>query len=263
MILVDSHCHLNLLKNVDLDKVIARAIANNVEYMQTVCTRLQDLPKLIALTEKYKNVFTSVGVHPEEVSTPVTSDELIKLSRHDKVIGLGETGLDYYHKSFEPKIQKQAFLQHIIAAQQTNLPIIVHTREAEADTADLLKNEMKNKSFKGLIHCFTASKEFAHAMLDIGFYISIAGIVTFKNASALQEVARSVPIDRLLIETDSPYLAPSPYRGKPNEPSYVKSIASFIADLRGESLENIARNTSQNFFTLFAKAKIFIDNNLV
>jgi TatD DNase family protein len=240
----------------DLDLVVARANENGVKYMQTICTNLDELPTLITIAEKYPNIFASVGVHPNEVNDiPIASEQLINLSNHPKIIGLGETGLDYHYQGSTKEQQMKAFREHIVASQDTSLPVIIHTRDAEEDTFSLINSEMKNKPFKGLIHCFTASPNFAKKVLDLGLYISIAGIVTFKNADELREVVRFVPLDRLLIETDSPYLAPVPMRGKTNEPAFVKYVAEFIADLKQTSTEEIAEFSTDNFFTLFSKAQ--------
>ena len=258
MKLVDSHCHLDLLtEKEDLDEVITRAQNNGIGYIQTICINLENFPNILKISQQYDNVFASVGVHPNEVKEQITSEKLIDLSNHPKVIGLGETGLDYYYQTAEKDAQVNSFQQHILASQETRLPIIVHTREAEQDTIDILTNSIKNASFSGVIHCFTASKYLAKKMLDIGMYISIAGIITFKNAELLREVVRFVPLDRLLIETDSPYLAPVPMRGKQNEPAFVKYVALAISELKGIDIEIVASATTENFFNLFSKA--FID----
>lgn len=256
--LVDSHCHLDLVaEKEELDGVIKRAVEGGVGYMQTICTSLGNFPVILAIAEKYPNIFASIGIHPNEVKNQTTShQQLTMLASHPKVIGLGETGLDYYYETASRLAQIACFKEHIIAAQATTLPVIVHTRDAEQDTIDIITNEMKNAPFKALIHCFTASKYLATKMLDLGAYISIAGIVTFKNAESLKEVVRFVPLDRLLIETDSPYLAPVPMRGKQNEPAFVKFVANCIADLKGIEAEEVASKTTENFFALFSKAKV-------
>nr|WP_253308035.1 TatD family hydrolase [Rickettsia endosymbiont of Ceutorhynchus assimilis] len=253
-LLIDSHCHLNLLTEAEnLDEIIKRADENNVKYLQTICTKLEDLPDILQIAEKYKNVFASVGVHPCEVKQTVPAEEIIKLSQHPKIIGIGETGLDYYHTPYDKQQQKDSFVQHIHAASVTKLPIIVHTRDAEEDTIDIITSEMKNANFPGLIHCFTSSKDLAKKMLDIGLYISMSGIITFKNALELQEIVKYVPLERLLIETDSPYLAPTPMRGKQNEPAFVRYVAEKVAELKGITSIEVANATTQNFMTLFVK----------
>lgn len=279
--LIDSHCHLNLLeKDTDLDAVIKRATENDVRYMQTICTKLEDLPNILEIAEKYENVFASVGVHPCEVNEerhcaalqvlrqsqknlaglPCDNAEtIITLAAHPKIIGIGETGLDYYHQPFDKQLQKESLVAHIQAAAITKLPIIVHTREAEEDTIDILTSEMRNNKFPGLIHCFTSSKNLAKKMLDIGLYISMSGIITFKNATDLQEIVKYVPLDRLLIETDAPYLAPTPMRGKQNEPAFVKYVAEKVAELKNITSKEVANATSDNFKILFTKFTNYIN----
>lgn len=258
MIIVDSHCHLDMLKDYDsTDNIISRAKEANVQYLQTICTRLDNFENILSIAKKYDNIFASVGIHPSEVKKVTPAKELVELASHEKVIGLGETGLDYFYnkEAKHQKMQRKSFKQHIIASQENNLPIIVHTRGAEEDTLGIIEEYKKGHEFPGLIHCFTASKEFAVKMLDLGIYISISGIVTFKNAIELQEVAKFVPLDRILIETDSPYLAPVPKRGKTNEPSYTKHVAEFIAQLKGISPDKVAEETTNNFFNLFSNAR--------
>ena len=258
MIIVDSHCHLDMLTEYDsLDNIIQRARDANVKYLQTICTRLDKFDEILAIAKKYDNVFASLGVHPSEVENITKSETLINLSKDKKVIGLGETGLDYFYNKEKDhqKMQRESFHQHIIAAQETKLPLIIHTRDAEEDTIKLLSENKRNKDFPGLIHCFTASKEFATKMLDLGMYISISGIVTFKNAENIREALKYIPVNRLLVETDAPYLAPVPKRGKTNEPSYTKYVAEFIAEQKGLNIEKFAEQTTNNFFELFSKAK--------
>jgi len=261
MILIDSHCHLNMVaEKEDLDVIVKRAIASDVAYMQTICTTLEELPEILHIAEKYDNIFASVGVHPNEVREVVSSEIIVSLTRHPKIIGIGETGLDYYYSTDNKDNQSLSFNNHIQAAQQTNLPIIVHTRDAEQDTIDILTNKMQESPFSGLIHCFTASENLAQKMLDIGLYISIAGIITFKNAQSLQDIIRFIPLERLLIETDSPFLSPVPMRGKSNEPAFVKYVAEKIAEIKGITLEEVAKVTSQNFTNLFSKTNLTIVN---
>ncbi len=263
MIIVDSHCHLDMLEEHDsIDNIINRAQESGVKYLQTICTRLDQLDKVIAITAKHKNVFASAGVHPSEVSSSksevVTDQQLLDLcNKHKKIIGIGETGLDYYYNKDKQQLenQRQSFAQHIIASQQNQLPVIVHTRDAEEDSATIIKEHMKQKQFPALIHCFTASADFARQMLDLGLYISISGIVTFKNAKDLQEIVKFIPLERILVETDSPYLAPVPMRGKTNEPSYTKYVVEYIAELKGLSAEKVAQTTTDNFFKLFTNSR--------
>jgi TatD DNase family protein len=253
--LVDSHCHLNMCQ--DVPGIISRAKASGVQYMQTICTDLDQIPDLIKITEEYEGVFASVGVHPCSVKNTADVpgvDRLIQIAKHEKIIGLGETGLDYYHPGYNKQEQNRSFINHINVSQETGLPVIVHTRSADEDTAQFLTSEYKNKAFKGLIHCFASDIALAKKVLDINCYISISGIVTFKNADLIHEVVKYTPLDMLLIETDSPYLAPTPNRGKTNEPSFVTFVAKKIADIKEISLEKVAEQTTNNFFSLFNKA---------
>lgn len=257
MILVDSHCHLDMLVEYDShDNILDRALEANVHYMQTICTKLENISSILAIAEKYNNVFASVGVHPSEVNGAITTKELTNFTNHPKIIGLGETGLDYYYNKDDIKqqLQRKCFEEHIKVSCESNLPVIVHTREAENDTYDIMNSYKRMHDFPALIHCFTASEQFARKILDLGFYISIAGIITFKNAEELRSIVKFIPLDRLLLETDSPYLAPVPKRGKTNEPSYVKYVAQAISELKGVTLEECADRTTKNFFSLFTKA---------
>ncbi|WP_041391888.1 TatD family hydrolase [Sphingobium sp. SYK-6] len=255
--LVDSHCHLNYKGLVeDQDAVIARARAAGIGGMLNISTREREWHDVIAVAENAPDIWATVGIHPHEADEHphVDTARLVAAAAHPRVIGIGETGLDYYYDHSDRARQQASFRAHIAAARQTGLPLIVHTRDAEDDTAAILREEMAAGPFPGVIHCFTASDAFADIALELGFYISISGIVTFKKATALQESARRIPADRLLVETDSPFLAPVPHRGKPCEPAYVADTARFLADLRGDRLEDLAAATTRNFFTLFSKA---------
>jgi len=238
-----------------LDDVLKRAALGGVKFMQTICTKLDTFPTILKIAEKYDNIFASVGIHPNEVKEKIFSKTLIELANHSKVIGFGETGLDYYYNTAGKDLQIASLVEHIVASQQINLPVIIHTRDADQDTIDILTSEMLNSHFTGLIHCFTSSKYLAQKMLDIGIYISVSGIITFKNAESLREIISFIPIDRLLIETDSPYLSPVPMRGKQNEPAFVKYVADMVAQIKGISAEEVASATSKNFFHLFSKAR--------
>jgi TatD DNase family protein len=254
---VDSHCHLNyegLAENQP--EVLARARAAGVETMLNIATRSSEWDDVLAVAEREPDVFASVGVHPHDADThaDVETETLVARAAHPRVVGIGETGLDFYYDRSDRDRQRASFRAHIAAARETGLPIIVHTREAEEDTAHILADEMGKGAFGGVIHCFTASRDFADFALDLGLYVSISGIVTFKNAADLQATAKTIPLDRLLIETDSPFLAPVPHRGKKCEPAFVADTARFLADLRGEGVETLARATADNFRTLFAKA---------
>lgn len=256
MMLVDSHCHLNYKGLIEHQgDVIARARAAGVGTMLNISTREREWADVIGLAEREPDVWASVGIHPHEADAhpDVDTARLVAAADHPRVVGIGETGLDYYYDHSDRDRQQASFRAHIAAARETGLPLIVHTRDAEEDTARILTEEMERGSFSGVIHCFTASAAFGETALALGFYISLSGIVTFKSAADLQATARDIPGRRLLIETDSPFLAPVPHRGKPCEPAFVADTARFLADLRGESVEDLAMQTSHNFFTLFSK----------
>lgn len=247
---VDSHCHLNMLD--DVEDAITYANNQGVKHFLCVAVTLDDHKVLTQIAEQYPSVFISVGLHPNEMPQQViTIDDLLPLAKHSRVIAIGETGLDYFRIEGDKKWQQERFIQHIQCAQQLHKPLIIHTRQAKEDTIKILA-EQNAKSVGGVMHCFTEDWETARKALDLDFYISFSGIVTFKNAIELQEVAKRVPLDRMLIETDSPYLAPVPHRGKTNQPGYVCHVAEFVAALRGESIEVIAQQTTENFFTLFS-----------
>lgn len=257
MQLIDSHCHLDFPDfNDDFSEMLQRADKAGVRQCLTIGTKIRDFPKVLAIAEAHPHIHCSVGIHPHEAETEqhIAYEELITHTHHPKVVGIGETGLDYYYDHSDRDLQKKSFRLHIEAAIETNLPLIVHCREAESDTLSLLEEGAKRGPLKGVIHCFTGTAEMARQSLDLGFYISLSGIVTFKNAKALQEIALTIPDDRLLVETDSPYLAPIPYRGKRNEPAFVYQTAAFLAQIRGQELEKLAQYTSNNFRQLFSKA---------
>jgi TatD DNase family protein len=253
---IDSHCHLNMLAQEEggLDAVIQQAQENQVEHILCISIDTESCHEIISIAERYPQLTASVGIHPNVDKVENFSvEELIKLASHDKVIAIGETGLDYFRSEGDLEWQRDRFRTHIEAAKHLTKPLIIHTREAREDTMDILEQENAEQA-GGIIHCFTENWETAQRALDIGFYISLSGIVTFKNAIALQEVAKKLPLDRILIETDAPYLAPVPHRGKTNKPAYVKHVAEFLAELRGESVENIAETTTANFRNLFPTA---------
>ncbi|MEK7816103.1 MAG: TatD family hydrolase [Pseudomonadota bacterium] len=254
--LVDSHCHLNFEPlGADLDAVLARAHDCGVDHMLCVSVTLESYNQIQAIIDKYSSIFSSVGVHPNERDgRDPTTDELVELARSPRVVAIGETGLDYFRSQGDMRWQQDRFRTHIRAAREARKPLIIHTREAATDTLAILREE--NAADAGAVmHCFTESWDVAKAALDLGFYISFSGIVTFANAKALREVAAKVPDDRLLIETDAPYLAPVPYRGKSNEPAYVKHVAGCLAEVRGVTFDRIAAVTTQNFFHLFQSAQ--------
>lgn len=254
--LIDSHCHLNYKGLVeDQQNVLERARAAGIDLMLNIATRESEWDAVLATAEQQPDVWATVGIHPHEADEHphIDTAKLIERAAHPRVVGIGETGLDYYYDHSDRVRQQNSFRAHIAASRATGLPLIVHTRDAEEDTLAILRDEMGQGSYPGVIHCFTASGAFADAALDLGFYISISGIVTFKSAKDLQETAARLPLDRLLVETDSPFLAPVPHRGKPCEPAFVADTAAFLAGLRGESLEQLSAATSANFRTLFSK----------
>lgn len=255
--LVDSHCHLNYKGLVEQQAdVLARARQNGVSAMLNISTRESEWDEVIGLAEQEDDVWASVGIHPHEADGHLGIDaaKLVERAVNPRVIGIGETGLDYYYDKSDREQQRSSFREHIVAARDTGLPIIVHTRDAEDDTIDILSEEMMLGTYSGVIHCFTASADFARKALDLGLYISLSGIVTFKNAADLQDVAKWLPADRMLVETDAPFLAPVPHRGKTGEPGFVADTARFVARLRGEGEDALAAQTTANFYRLFSKA---------
>ena len=253
--IVDSHCHLDYPELYDkLNDVVKRANHMNIETMLTICTTLSSFEKIREIIEKYNNVYGSFGIHPHETinHTQVNSNYIIKnVNTSKKIIGIGETGLDFYYNHSEKKIQIKSFIDHIKASAELNIPLIVHSRNAEKETYDILKNEMKNSNLKVLLHCFTGSKEFAKKLIDLNCYISLSGIITFKNSTLLCDVVKTIPIENLLVETDSPYLAPDPYRGKTNEPSYIIHTIDKLSNIKKVSKESIIYYTTNNFKKLF------------
>lgn len=253
--LVDSHCHLNfqeLSENIQAVRQLMQE--EKVGHALCVSVTLDKFPEVLALAEAYDNFYASVGVHPdyENIQEP-TVEELVTLAKHPKVVAIGETGLDYFRLTGDLEWQRERFRTHIRAAIIADKPLIIHTRNAVEDTLNIMREEGIEKA-GGVLHCFTESLEMALSAIEMGFYISFSGIVTFKNAKDLKEVAKQVPLDRILVETDSPYLAPVPFRGKTNQPAYVKHVAQEVANLRGISLEEVAEATTNNFFTLFKQA---------
>lgn len=250
--LIDSHCHLNMPElAARLPQVLENMAQAEIGQAIAISVDRQSADEVLALAEQHTNLFASVGVHPEDQnSAEMSVDELIAAAQHPKVVGIGETGLDYHWCSGDLAWQHARFSTHIQASNQTGLPLIIHTRDAAADTLRLLH---ENQAQQGVIHCFTEDTAFAKAVLDLGFYISFSGIVTFRNAQQIQEACKYVPLDRILVETDAPYLAPVPKRGKPNEPAYVRYTAEFVAQLRGESMATIEAATAANTYRLFSK----------
>jgi TatD DNase family protein len=250
--LVDSHCHLDFPELAgNLPAILEKMRENDVGAALCISVTLDDFPKVLALAEQHENLYASVGVHPDypDLREP-TVVELVELAQHPKVVAIGETGLDYYRLTGDLEWQRERFRVHIRAARQSRKPLVIHTRSASADTLRLMREEGASKA-GGVMHCFTESWEVAQGALEMGFYISFSGIVTFKNAKELKDVARQVPLDRLLVETDSPYLAPVPYRGKTNQPGWVKHVAEEVARLQNRSFADVAAATTHNFFKLF------------
>jgi TatD DNase family protein len=253
---IDSHCHIDFPElAARLPEVLGKMQENHVSHALCVSVDLPDFPRVLELAEKYPHIYASVGVHPDYENTPEpTVDDLVRLSQHPKIVAIGETGLDYYRLQGDLEWQRERFRVHIRASRATGKPLIIHTRSAADDTLRLLREEGAGSDAggaAGVMHCFTESLEVAQAAIEMGFYISFSGIVTFKSARQLQEVAQAVPLERMLIETDAPYLAPVPHRGKMNEPGLVMHVAEFLAKLKGVPLERVARQTSENFFHLF------------
>ena len=254
---IDSHCHVNFPElAADLDAVTAAMAANKVTHALCVCVNLEHFASVLEVAQRYPNIYASAGVHPDERSGEEPDiDRLVALAAQPKVVAIGETGLDYYRIKGDAEWQRQRFRTHIRAAKQCAKPLIIHTREAAADTLRIMREEKASEA-GGVMHCFTETAEMARAAMEMNFLISFSGIVTFKNAMALKEVAREVPLDNMLIETDSPYLAPIPYRGKTNQPAYVRFVAEEIARLKGIPVESVAAATSANFFKLFRDARL-------
>jgi TatD DNase family protein len=253
--IVDSHCHLDYPNLYDqLDQVIKRAEKNDIKYLLTICTTLESYKKIEHIVNKYKNIYGTFGIHPHETKNFPNIDFkyiLRKTKKNKKIIGIGETGLDYHYNFSDKDIQKKSFIEHIRSASELNIPIIVHSREAEDDTYEILRSETKNLNLKILIHCFTGSKTFAKKLIDLNAYISVSGIITFKNSNSLSDVISSIPIENLLVETDSPYLAPVPFRGKPNEPSYIVHTLEKLSEIKKISKKEAMERTSGNFFKIF------------
>jgi len=256
--LVDSHCHLDFPEFAsELDAVVNRAREAGVKTCVSIGTTLEKFPHVLAVAERFENVWCSVGIHPHEAEKELLEnpEPLLERAANPKVVGIGETGLDYYYEHSPRDEQKQNFRAHIKAARQTGLPLIVHTRDAEDDTIAILREEMRAGAFTGLIHCFTGTQALADAALELGFCISVSGIATFKKSDELRSVIATVPLDRLLVETDAPYLAPMPHRGKRNEPAFVVNTAAVLAQVKSVSPDDIATATTDNFFRLFTRAK--------
>jgi TatD DNase family protein len=254
--LVDSHCHLDFPDFADeLDAVVARAEAAGIGRMVTISTRVREQQKLLAIAERFPNVYCSVGTHPHHADEEdgIPADELIALTQSSKVVALGEAGLDYFYEHGSRDAQARGFRTHIAAARATDLPLVIHTREADEDCGRIIEEEMGKGAFRAVLHCYTGGRELAMNAVALGLYIGFTGILTFKKSDALRALAAELPLDRILVETDAPYLAPGKFRGKRNEPSYIVETAKVLADIRGVSLEEISRQTTENFYRLFSK----------
>jgi TatD DNase family protein len=256
--LVDSHCHLDFPDfSDDLDGIVSRAGAAGVGRMVTISTRVKRLNDLLAIAQRFDNVHCSVGTHPHHADEEdgISPEELVALTRHPKVVALGEAGLDYFYDNGSPEAQARGFRAHIAAARATGLPLVIHTRDADEDCGRILDEEMARGSFSAVLHCYTGGRELALKAVGHGLYVGFTGILTFKKSESLRALAAELPADRILVETDSPYLAPGKFRGKRNEPAYVVEVAKVLAETRGVSLDEISRQTTENFFRLFSKVQ--------
>jgi len=254
--LIDSHCHLDFPDfAADLDAIVARAAEAGIGRMVTISTRVKRLCDLLAIAERFPNVYCSVGTHPHHADEEdgIAPEELVELTGHPKVVALGEAGLDYFYDNSSPEAQARGFRAHIAAARATGLPLVIHTRDADRDCQRILEEEAAKGPFRAVLHCYTGGRELAMRAIELGLSISFTGILTFKKSEALRELAAELPADRIMVETDAPYLAPGKFRGKRNEPAYVVEVAKVLAETRGVSLEEISRQTSENFFRLFSK----------
>ncbi|WP_339047931.1 TatD family hydrolase [Candidatus Mesenet endosymbiont of Phosphuga atrata] len=254
--IVDSHCHLNHFSQKEVEKVITNAKESGVGIMQTICTTISEFADLLKIAHSYAQIYTSVGVHPSNTDDEyISAEDLIKLTTDKKVIGIGETGLDFYKQGNAEK-QMKSFLAHIEAARKTGLPLIIHARAADEEMINVLESEMKKGPFTAVMHCFASSDKLAQKAIELGFYISFSGIITFKNAQVIRDIATYIPHERVLVETDSPYLSPEPHRGKKNEPAMTKYVVNCLAKLWDKSSQEVEVITTNNFFELFTKVKI-------
>jgi len=254
--LIDSHCHLDFPDFAsELDAIVARARTAGIGRIVTISTRVEKHAQVLAISERFPDVFCSVGTHPHYSHEEADMDpaRLIAIAKHPKVVAIGEAGLDYFRNNSPRDAQMRSFRQHIAAARQTGLPLVIHSRDCDADMAQILSEESGKGAFPAVLHCFTGGRELAFTAVDLGHYVSFTGILTFKNSNALRDIAAELPADRVLVETDAPYLAPLPYRGKRNEPAYVVETAKVLAETRGVTVEEINRLTTENFFSLFSK----------
>jgi TatD DNase family protein len=254
--LVDSHCHLDFPDfSTEIDAIVARARAADIGRIVTISTRVGRHQQVLAIAERFPDVFCSVGTHPHysHEEADVDAARLVAISKHPKVVAIGEAGLDYFRNNSPRDAQMQSFRQHIQAARETGLPLVIHSRDCDADMAQILREESGKGAFPAVLHCFTGGRDLAFTAIELGHYVSFTGILTFKNSDALREIAAALPAERVMVETDAPYLAPLPYRGKRNEPAYVVETAKVLADAHGVPADDIARQTTENFFRLFGK----------
>ena len=258
--LIDSHCHLNLFPESELEQIVNRALESDVVFMHTICTKMEEFSSLLKIADKYPSVYASVGVHPNDANVTTTAEEIINACQNEKVIAIGETGLDYYRDSRPPEVQKQSFIEHIKASRETGLPVVIHSREADEDMIKILTEEQAKGKFKAVMHSFASSYKLFCAAVDLELYISFSGIVTFKNAKTVKRAAKEVPVDKILIETDAPYLAPEPNRGKRNEPAFISHTADYINFIRSQN--DILERSYDNFFALFDKADLHFNHKL-
>jgi TatD DNase family protein len=257
MILVDHHCHLDFPQfAADLDGIVARAKAAGVGTVVTISTRIRRLPDLLAIAERHADVWCSVGTHPHQADEErgIETAEIVRLAQHPKVVAIGEAGLDYFYKHSSPEAQAEGFRRHIAAARETGLPLEIHTRDADADTQAILEQEHARGPFPAILHCYTGGRRLALRAVELGLYVSFSGVVSFKKSDELRAIAAALPLDRILVETDAPFLAPEPHRGRTNEPAYVVHTAEAIGRARGIGLDEVAQATTDNFFRLFTKA---------
>jgi len=264
--IVDTHCHLDLIeqKNIQFAEILQNCQKNNVKILQTICTKFSNFDKILAYSFLHESIYCSVGLHPCYVSLDEfrNADEIIEICQsNSKIIGIGETGLDYFHDQSNIALQKKSFEEHIIASSKTKLPTIIHARNCDNDMIEMLSHFKKQTDFPAILHCFSSTKELAFKALDLGLLISIAGIVTFKNAKELQEIVKNIPLEFLLVETDSPYLAPEPNRGAVNQPALIADSVNFIAQLKNISSETLIAKTTENFHRFFTRAKIVPESN--
>lgn len=252
--LIDSHCHLHFLEKIAIDKAILDAGNNNVKIINNVCASIEEANRILEICNNYNNVFGSIGIHPSEIRDKIIElDVLLKYFNNEKICSIGETGLDYHFEPFDKVKQKKNFEVHIEVSRKTKLPLIIHSRDCDSDMIDILKSEIKNGEFSFVLHCFCSGKELAYKALDLGGYISFSGILTFKNSFDLQDIAKNIPVNKILVETDSPFLAPVPMRGKENSPEYVKYVAEFLSKLLNMEFDEICKITTDNFFRLFSE----------